>query len=194
VRAEKTRQEVHGAGRAPEFLAAPPEHVQLSLQASAALRAGRLDEVARLVTAAEEARPAVAGTCDGARFEDLRDLDDLVGGVFEILTSTGRCLWIPVESVASLEFDAPAQPLDLLWRPAAMAVKNGPEGKVFFPTVYCGASDGIDDAARLGRRTDWAPAGNGGAMRGIGLRTYLVGEEARTVLEVTRIAFDGAGA
>src|SRR6185436_18579202 len=24
VRAEKTRQEVHGAGRAPEFLAAPP--------------------------------------------------------------------------------------------------------------------------------------------------------------------------
>jgi len=194
IRAEKARQEVHAAGRVPEFLVPPPLHVQLSLRAAAALRAGEGAELARLVAEAEAARPRASGSCDGAAFQDFRDLDDLTAGVFEVLTSTGRLLWIPVENVAALEFDAPLQPLDLLWRPAAMTVREGPEGKVFLPAVYAYQGAGSDDAARLGRRTDWMAVAGDGAVRGLGLRTYLVGEEARTALEITRIAFDAPSA
>ena len=190
IRAEKTRQEVHRDGRAPEFLAEPPEHVQLRLRASIAFRAGDTAEAVQLLEQAEEARPAVAGTCDGARFDDFRDLDDFCGGVFEVLTSTGRYMWIPPESVASILFDEHAQPLDLLWRPAEMDVRGGPEGKVFLPTVYASADDSADDASRLGRRTDWITEGDDDIVRGVGLRTFLVGEEARTVLEMRDIEFD----
>jgi type VI secretion system protein ImpE len=191
VRAEKTRQEVHAAGRAPEFLLPAPEHVQLSLRAAAAARAGDAAEVTRLVAAAEEARPALSGTCDGVAFEDFRDLDDFTGGVLEVLTSTGKHVWVPLEHVLSVELDSPARPLDLLWRPAQMSVRDGPEGKVYLPSIYApiAGAEPLDDAARLGRRTDWIPAGSDGAVRGVGLRTFLVGEEARTALEIGAVAF-----
>jgi type VI secretion system protein ImpE len=193
VRAEKTRQEVHGAGRAPEFLAPAPEHVQLTLRAVAAARAGDAAETTRLVAAAEEARPAVGGTCDGVAFDDMRDLDDLTGGVFEVLTSTGKHVWIPLEHVVSVELDAPVRPLDLLWRPAQLSVREGPEGKVYLPAVYAPVvgAEPLDDAARLGRRTDWIPAGSDGALRGVGLRTFIVGDEPRTLLELGTLSFGG---
>lgn len=192
IRAEKTRQEVHKDGRVPDFLGDPPEHVRLRLEASVALRAGDAAEAARLAGRAEEARPSVAGRCDGAAFDDFRDLDDLLGGTLEVLTSTGRLLWIPVERVVSIECDAPAQPLDLLWRPALMEVRDGPDGKVFLPAVYV-CEEGLDDRARLARSTDWIDAG-GDLVRGVGLRTFLVGEEARTLLELGRLDFEPAGA
>lgn len=194
IRAEKTRQEVHRQGRAPDFLGAPPDHVQLSLRAAIALRAGDQAEATRLANAAEEARPRVAGRCDGQPFEDFRDMDDFSAGFFEVLTSTGRHLLIPMEQVVAVACDAPARPLDLLWRPASMEVRDGPEGKVFLPTVYGHATDDLDDAARMGRRTDWVSASADGAVQGIGLRTFLVGEEARSVLEITRLEFDAVPA
>jgi len=190
IRAEKIRQEVHFEGRVPEFLGEAPRHVQLRVEASVALRAGDHAEATRLVREAEEARPQVSGRCDGEAFDDLRDLDDFKGGVFEVLTSTGRYMWVPVENVISIAFDQPTQPVDLLWRPAEMDVRDGPEGKVFLPTVYCRAEEESDDAARLGRRTDWVALEDDGAVRGVGLRTFLIGEEARTVLEIGELEFD----
>lgn len=192
IRAEKTRQEVHRHGRVPDFLGEPPEHVRLRLQAAVALRGGELAEASRLANAAEDVRPAVPGRCDGTSFDDFRDLDDFAAGILEVLTSTGKHLWIPVEQVVTVDCDAPAQPLDLLWRPAAVQVRDGPEGKVFLPTTYCHEGVEQDDAARLGRRTDWVPAGRDGAVRGLGLRTFLVGDEARSVLEITHLEFGPA--
>ncbi len=191
IRAEKTRQEVHAEGRAPDFFPRPTRHLQLCAEAAVALRAGDAAAAARLASEAVEARPHVSGTCDGKPFEDFRDLDDLTGGIFEVLTSTGRYVWIPMEDVISIEFDAPEQPLDLLWRPAAMSVRDGPDGKVFLPTVYRYEGAGVDDAARLGRRTEWVQTGANGAVRGIGLRTFLVGEEDRNVLEISQVSFGG---
>ncbi|MEZ5978989.1 MAG: type VI secretion system accessory protein TagJ [Planctomycetota bacterium] len=194
VRAEKSRQEVFTAGRAPEFLGNPPAHVEGRLRALVAFRAGDLGATGQELGAAEEARPSVAGTCDGNRFDDFRDLDDLFGGFLEVLTSTGKYMWVPTERVVSVEFDAPEQPLDLLWRPARMEVRDGPEGKVFLPTIYPGGGDAADDASRLGRRTDWIEVGAGDAVRGVGLRTFIVGDEARTILEIEKLEFDQVGA
>jgi type VI secretion system protein ImpE len=71
-----------------------------------------------------------------------------------------------------------------------MDVRGGPEGKVFLPTVYAFDGEEMDDAARLGRRTDWVQLGDDGAVRGVGLRTFLVGEEALTVLEIGEVEFE----
>jgi type VI secretion system protein ImpE len=45
----------------------------------------------------------------------------------------------------------------------------------------------VPDAARLARSTDWT-GGDGAPVRGVGQRTFLVGAEARPILELRTIA------
>lgn len=188
VRAEKVRVEVARDGRVPEYLGTPPEHAQLLLRARVALRAGDGAEAARLFEAAEAVRPHVTGRVDGTAFADLRDLDDLSAGVLEVLTSTGRHFLVPFERVASIVFDKPVRPLDLLWRPADVSVREGPQGKVFVPAIYAGSQSG-GDAALLGRTTDWTE-GVGGLVSGIGLRCFFVDDADRSILEITSVEID----
>jgi type VI secretion system protein ImpE len=190
IRAERTRQEVHRSGRAPEFLAAPSAALRSSLQALTLLRAGDMAGAATCVEEAEAARPRCAGTCDGASFADVRDLDDICAGALEVLTSTGKLMWVPFENIASIVFDKPARPRDLLWRPAEVSVRGGPDGKVYVPTTYAPARGEPDNAARLGRRTDWI-GGENEPVTGLGLRTFVFDETPRTVLEVREITFAG---
>ena len=191
IRGEQARRQFYGEGRLPEFLDNPPPRLQTHLQASIALREGDAVEAARLLGEAEESRPETRGECDGAAFDDFRDLDDLTAGLFEVLTSTGKYFWIPIESVDSIEFKAPQRTRDLIWRQAAMSVRGGPEGEVFLPVCYCHPGDLGDDAAKLGRTTDWS-GGEGSPVLGRGLRTFLIGEQDRTILEVGTARFHAA--
>src|SRR5690606_30522696 len=125
---------------------------------------------------------------DGIAFDDFRDLDDLTAGLFEVVTSTGKYYWVPVEQVEAVEFRPPRRVRDLIWRPAAMTVRDGPDGEVFLPTRYGERGEEADDAYRLGRATDWA-GGDGAPVLGRGLRTFLVGDADRTILEIGAVRF-----
>jgi type VI secretion system protein ImpE len=188
IRAEMARREFFEQGRLPEFFEKPTAAQQLRLQASIHLREGRPDEAFALIEEAEEACPTVSGTCDGQAFEGIRDLDDLVGGSFEVLTSNGDYYWVPMERVISLEFYPPETVLDLLWVKTHMLVKDGPEGDVYIPTVYNGSHDEDDEMLKLGRATDWRGE-EGQSVRGIGQRTYLLGEEDRPILTLKELTF-----
>src|SRR4030095_1568667 len=94
-----------------------------------ALRNGDSSEAARLAAEAEEARPHPTGTGRGTAFRDMRDHDDLLGSVFEVITTTGKYFWIPPERVLLLEFHAAKRPRDLFWRRATMQVADGAEGE-----------------------------------------------------------------
>lgn len=190
VRAETARRQFFAEGRLPEFLGKPTASMQLRLRASVALREGKASEAATLLAEAEEARVKPRGTCDGAAFDDFRDLDDLTADFFEVLTSTGKYYWVAIETLVSVEFRAATRPRDLLWRRAAMSVKDGPEGEVFVPAVYPAAGE-LSDAARLARSTDWT-GGDGAPVRGVGQRTFLVGAEARPILELRTVAVEQA--
>lgn len=189
VRAAQARREFWREGRVPELLDTPTESVRLLLEASVAFRDGALEDATRLAANAEEARPRVRGSCGDTEFDDLRDLDDLCGGILEVLTSKGTYIWVPFERVESLEFRAPERPRDLLWRRVAIAVRDGPEGEVFVPVVYAGTD--LDDTARLARSTEWT-GGDGAPVRGRGQRTYLVGDEAVPLLDMTVLRFEPA--
>jgi type VI secretion system protein ImpE len=141
-----------------------------------------------LVTQAERLRPAMAGTCGDRDFKDFRDLDDLTAGAFEVLTKTGKYYWIAVERVERLEFSPPQRPLDLIWRPVEMAVPGAFEAEVFMPAIY-GTLEAADEAARLGRRTDWL--GNEPTpVRGVGQRVFAIdGEDEVGMLELTELRF-----
>lgn len=186
VRAEVWRQEFHRAGRLPEFVEKPDARMQLRLRASIALRAGDHAAAVPLLAELEAGRKPVAGSCDGKPFDEWRDLDDLVADSLELLTSTGKFFLVPFARVASIELRPPERPRDLLWRRALVDIDDGPSGEVFLPAIYA-ASYGADDTAlRLGRRTDWDEPAKG-IVRGRGLRSWLVGDADRTLLEVAKL-------
>lgn len=188
LRAEVARRQLFRDGRVPEFLGEPTDHQRHALAALVALRAGDAAEAARLSAEAEAARIHPRGTRGGHAFDDLRDADDLLAGSFEVLTTTGKYFWIPIERVASVQFHPPKRPRDLLWRRASMSVVDGPDGEVYLPCTYAPPDGTADDSLLLGRSTDWSGP-DGGPVRGLGLRTFLVGEEAATIMELASLDF-----
>ncbi|MBL8793333.1 MAG: SciE type virulence protein [Planctomycetia bacterium] len=191
LRAEIARTQFFHEGRLPDLLDQPPAAVRQALEASVMLREGKAADAAKLLAQVEEERPKVKGVCNGKAFEDFRDCDDLLAPVLEVLTSTGKYYWIPVERVELIEFRAPARPRDLVWRRAHMIVRDGPDGEVYLPANYIGSSASPDEQVQLGRYTEWK-GGEGRPVRGLGQRTYIVGEEGRSILELQNVTFESA--
>lgn len=186
LRAAQARRQLMTDGRAPEFLGEPTQSQACLLNGYAALRAGEPEAAARASKEAEAVRPKVSGIGDGAGFDDFRDLDDLVGGTFEVLTTTGKYFWIPIERVESMNFHKPQRARDLLWRRCTMVVRDGPEGDVYLPATYdSGLQAG--DALRLGRGTEWTQAA---PVRGSGQRVFLAGEAGAPIHELADVQFE----
>lgn len=188
IRAEAARQQLFTDGRLPEFLDKPTDELQARLQATIAIREQKLDEAAKLLADAEALRRPLKGVCDGQAFDDWRDLDDVTSSVFEVLTTNGKYYWVPASSVESLEFHAPERPRDLIWRRCHMIVRGGPDGEVYVPTLYPRTFASSDDQLRLGRGTEWTPDETP-PIRGAGQRMFLVGDEAKAIMQVTQVEF-----
>jgi type VI secretion system protein ImpE len=146
-----------------------------------------MEEAAQQSAQAEAARPRVTGQCADKAFNEFRDADDLIAGNLEVLTTTGKYYWIPIERIISAEFHPPARQRDLLWRRVSMIVADGPEGDVYMPAIYP-ATGPVSDAERLGRETNWRDAGCG-MVCGAGQKTFLVGDEGIEVMALTRLRF-----
>ena len=192
LRAEIARQQLDRGGRVPEFLGEPTPALRALLGARVALRAGNHAEAARYAAEAERQRPRVPGRAGDTEFDDWRDVDDLCAGAFEILTTTGKYFWVPTERVTSVEFVAPRRPRDLVWRRANVSVLEGPDGTVYLPAVYASEDPDLADSFRLGRVTEWREQVGGedtNLVRGVGLRTFLAGDEAYDIMGLTTLSF-----
>jgi type VI secretion system protein ImpE len=188
LRGEQARRDVLQSGRAPELMLALDPCLEAHLMALVVLREGRVREAALMLKAADAARPPVPGANDGARFEDVRDLDDVLGPVLEVITADGKFYWVPIASLRSVEFDAPERARDLVWRPARIEMADGRHGQIYIPALYV-TPQSADAALRLGRATDWV-AEEDGPVRGVGRKCWLVGEEDVDIMALTRIEFD----
>lgn len=187
IRGELARRQFYQEGRLPEFLEVPAPRMKSLLEASICLREGRAEDAAKLLEGAEKERPHVGGECNGRPFEDLYDLDEMTASFFEVLTGNGKYYWVPIESVQSLEFRAPRQLRDLLWRSAHLIVRGGLDGEVYLPVLYAGSHAEPDDRIRLGRMTDWR-GGPNVPLRGVGQRMFQVGQDELAILELQEIA------
>jgi type VI secretion system protein ImpE len=123
----------------------------------------------------------VKGQLNATPFTSLRDCDDLFAGVLEVMAQ-GNYYWLPLEQVNVLAMNAPKFPRDLLWMPARLEVRDGPTGDVFLPALYPGSHAHADDLVKLGRMTDWK-SDEGGPVLGVGLRMFLVEDEAVSLPE-----------
>jgi len=186
--AEAKRRQLFSAGVKPGFLAPPPEHVALRLDAVNRLREGRPTEAAAALAQAQEKTPPIRGKLNDKPFALLRDADDLFADVLEVF-SQGNYYWLPLEQIDALALVAPKYPRDLLWAPGHLTVKDGPAGDVFLPVLYPHSHDHADPQVKLGRSTDWQQA-DGGPVLGVGARLYLVDDGDIGLLEWRQLEID----
>jgi type VI secretion system protein ImpE len=191
LRAETARRQLGRDGRVPEFLGEPTESQRLLLAAAVSLRAGDGKEAGALAAAAETARPPAPGRAGKTAFEDFRDVDDLCAGTLEVLTTTGKYFWIPIERISSIDFHPPKRARDLFWRRATLSVQQGPDGDVYVPALYANHDMAANDALRLGRATEWVGESDA-PVRGVGRRTFLMGNEALDILSLETLEFGAA--
>ncbi|MDH5545254.1 MAG: tetratricopeptide repeat protein [Gammaproteobacteria bacterium] len=190
IRAEMARKDFYEKGRVPEFVDQPQDNVQQMLRASIFLREGELPSASEVFNKLEETRQQRSGSCNGSSFEDFRDLDDRLGTVFEVLTTTGKYYWIPTNSIKKIEFRKAENLLDIKWRRAYVeTTDDNLQGEVYIPGTYYSDIETTHDVAKLGRTTDWVGGENGPAC-GIGQKMFLVGEEAKTIMELETLSFE----
>lgn len=195
LRAEVLRAQVLREGRPPKYQgdeATPAQRA--ALRARMLLRLGDIGGANEAAAEVEALRPPAPGyleDADGAKvpFDDLRDADDLMAAEFEVLTTAGDHLLVPVARVRSLVFDAPRRTRDLVWRRCSIDLKDGTEGVVFMPAIYLGRVAETDPALLLGRATEWTDPAEG-PVRGRGLRMLLVGEQVLPVISLHSVVFD----
>jgi type VI secretion system protein ImpE len=186
--AEENRRRLLRDGLKPNFLADPPEHVRLRLEAVNRLREQKPGEAAETLAAAAGVTPAVRGKLNGQAFETLRDCDDLFAGVLEVVAH-GTYYWVPLEQVVRIVIKPPRFPRDLIWLPGRLETLTGGAGDVLLPVLYPGTHEHPDNKVKLGRQTDWKGP-EGGPMQGLGARVFLVDslDEAVPLLEWRELA------
>ena len=178
--AEGLRRRLFSESLKPEFFATPPDHVHLRLEAVNRLREGKPAEALAALDQANAALPAVKGTINGKPFDGLRDADDLFAGVLEVMAH-GVYYWVPLDQVVAVSSKGPRFPRDLLWLPARLEMDDA-SGEIFLPALYPNSHAHADDQLKLGRTTDWQ-GGENAPVLGVGLRTFMVGEDALPLLE-----------
>jgi type VI secretion system protein ImpE len=189
LRGEQARRQVMSEGRAPQMIGGSAALLQPAVEALLSLREGDPEAAAGKLAETAAQAPAVAGTYDGKQsFDTFQDIDDVCARLVEFITEGGDYQWVSVGDISLLEARPLQRPRDLIWRPSRLEVRDGPAGDVYLPALYVPDSPDVDDAIRLGRRTDWREM-QGGPVRGVGQRTFLVGDDDVPIHELRRIEF-----
>ena len=188
VRGEIAREQFFSEGRTPELVTDVPESIEMLLKAVVSLRENKCEEVTTNVAEIRKSIPVVTGVINGQSFSGVRDLDDLMSGSVEVITTSGKYFLIPFESLKNLEIRPPERLQDRIWRSANIEVEDGMTGEVYLPTRYCQrytvTMDEASEALQIGAETDWMPLFEGGPVVGIGQKMFLIGDQTFSIMEI----------
>lgn len=187
LNSEESRRKLFRDGVPPKFFGEAPEHVHWRLEAVNRLREGRPQEARQCLEKADEAMPPMKGRLNDRPFTSLRDCDDDHAGVLEVMAQ-GFYYWVPLEQIETLTLNAPRFPRDLLWISARLELADS-GGNVFLTALYPGTHEHPDDAIKLGRATDWKET-PGGPIQGVGVHTFLMDDEAISLLEWRKLEME----
>lgn len=190
LHAERRRRSLFADGLAPEFLLDPPDWIRHQLDAANRLREGQAGEAQRALDASAQERPVLRGHLGDIPFEEFRDCDDLLAPVLELFIIRDY-VWLPLAQIQEIEVLAPEHARDLAWAPVRLVLAGGAQHRGYAPVLYPSSHTHADDQVKLGQQTDWVEQA-GGPTRGRGQHTFLIGDEARGLLELRRVSFDVA--
>ena len=182
LEAERIRRRVMAGAARPEAPAGLSGAAERCLEALGALATGDLAGAEAAIQAARLAAPRTRGDVDDRPFSELRDVDDPLAPVLELLLP-GRYQWVPLDAIAWIEVLPIRTFLDFLWVPAHVELRGGVEIRGHIPGLYVGTGRREDDRLRLGRETAWEPL-TPGISRAFGHRRYQTEDR---VIELTQV-------
>ncbi|MGL4420989.1 MAG: type VI secretion system accessory protein TagJ [Gemmataceae bacterium] len=149
-----------------------PKHLRWREKAWRELKAGNLADAWECIDRSDRLAPPLNGFINGIEFELLRDADDLIGSLLEVLHEE-LLMWFPWEAVRSLQLDEAKNPLDVAYRPGRLDLTDGMTIQVMVPLIYAGAQT---DGEKLAIDHDVHNPGDG-PTRGRGARRLMVGDD-----------------
>ena len=185
IAGEKARRRVFEQGVEPHFFQEPPPYIDLQLRALMERQQGLSEAASKTLEEAMTQWPKLRGTINGRPFEEFRDCDDTLGPVLEVLVRD-QYVWLPVEQITRVEFQAPTRLRDTLWVEARIETKDHSLAHVVVPALYGRSSEQSDERVKLGRMTDWLALGNN-RFQGIGQRMYWVDGSEESLLGIREI-------
>ncbi|ARD22742.1 MULTISPECIES: type VI secretion system accessory protein TagJ [Shewanella] len=188
IRAEQSRQDYMQGNSVPKLFADSDDHVEALMKLRLALTDAQkgndtANEVAQCSQGLEAQRPQVSLLLDDQVNEEIRDLDDTLGGFIEIFGTDGYYYLAQLSEIEYINFQPVSSLVETVWRRVDLAIKNGPSGEAHIPLVY-GNSE--TDAQKLGRETDWQEVATD-VMTGKGLKMWFADDNALPLNQVTKI-------
>lgn len=187
LHAERLRRRVFAEGLAPQFLLDPPPYMSRYVQACALLARGENAACRQQLDQAEEERAPLHAVINGQAWEDVRDGDDLLAPVLELIIQRDY-IWLPLEQVRALQVLKPERARDLIWAAVRIELVDGSHRSGYTPVLYPGTHALEDDRLRLGKMTDWRTL-EGGITLGMGGHTLLAGDTMVGLLDCREVAF-----
>jgi type VI secretion system protein ImpE len=181
--AEATRRKVMAGQARPEVFLDAPAFVSRRWEALSQLAAGQIDPAVAALQESDATAPVVRGVLNDKPVEGLRDADDLLAPILEVMVLRDY-VWVPWSQVQELEVQPPTHPRDLLWCPARLVLTDAQQRRCYLPMLYHGSHAAADDAIKLGRLTNWEVPANEGPVRGLGQHLLVAGDVELGLLEV----------
>jgi type VI secretion system protein ImpE len=188
LRCELLRRDVFAGERTPLVLGDPQDWLAWMLEANRLLAQGHVAQARQMRDKALEAAPAVAGKINDQPFEWLADADSRMGPVLEAVLN-GKYYWIPMQRLARIEVDAPADLRDLVWTPVVLTFTTGGSNVALVPTRYPGSESLGDEKLRMARATEWKDQGED-TWVGLGQRMFATDIGDFAIMDVRTIDFD----
>jgi len=191
IAAEEQRREVFAGTAAPRIVGEPEPWLPPLVGALADEAGGRVAEARAARARALAQAPAWSGDVTGptgvARGGDLRDVDDRLGPVIEMLW-LGRYYWLPFSRVARLRAARAGKLrlVDVAWFPVNVTLVDGTDVDALVPTRYPGSENDPDPLVRVGTKTEIA-VGEPGETRGRGQRLFASGAEEWPLVELVEL-------
>jgi len=174
IRAEQARKDFANGNSVPDLFNGTNSHSEALLQLSIELHNGDKENIKIKAEKLEEIRPKLNMNLDGNVIEDMRDLDDTLGGFLEIFGTDGKFYLVELSEIEFITFKPVTSIIEQVWRRVELSIKNGPSGEAHIPLVYVQSET---DAEKLGRETDWKEIANE-LMVGVGQKMWFVDEAA----------------
>ncbi|MGR5235986.1 type VI secretion system accessory protein TagJ [Vibrio alfacsensis] len=181
VKAAQARKDFASASATAQFVNSDEEVNKLMIKLNLSLKNSEFDDGYKLSRNIEQVRKKKSFVQDDVTCDDIRDIDDRLGGHIELFSTAGNYFLVPMANIRELVIKTPVSLLESVWRPVEFDIDGLGEGEGHMPLTYI---DSKTDAQKLGRETDWQQLGDKELFVGLGQKCWLAGERALPICDL----------
>lgn len=168
-----------------QFLGGQDAQYEKLTQLNLAIYHNQEADIAHLSQELETLRTPSPLTINGQAYQDVRDIDDTLGGFIELFSHSGNYYLAPMERLVYLNIRPASSLLESIWRPVEFEIEGGTEGEAHMPLTYLQADS---SAHKLAKETDWLSVSYQDVFQGQGQKVWLADESAVAITSVTQVS------